>query len=90
MTAQLAAYTTTKPVNWTQKTCAAEQAYAAHPSTAGLNALVVDSTHLGKSYLRADVGQLEADASSPSAKAKLYVTDDVTYIYEDCTGGRGL
>src|SRR6185437_13840330 len=57
------------PVNWKQRTCTASAAYQAHPSAGRLTTLVTDSTHLGKSYLRADVGQLYADASSPSTKA---------------------
>ena len=71
-------------VNWRQRTCTAATAYQRHPSAARLTTLVVDSTHLGKSYLRADVGQLYADASSPSPKAAKYAASDEKYISEDC------
>lgn len=72
------------PVNWHQRTCAASAAYRAHPTAGRLATLVVDSTHLPKSYLRADVGQLYADASSPSPKAAKYVAKDEQYVSEDC------
>jgi hypothetical protein len=71
-------------VNWHQRTCSAATAYQRHPSAARLTTLVVDSTHLGRSYLRADIGQLYADASSPSPKAAKYVATDIKYIREDC------
>jgi hypothetical protein len=71
-------------VNWKAQTCAAFTAYQAHPSAASLAALVTGSTHLGKSYLRADVGQLYADVSSPSSKAAKYVAKDAQYVAEDC------
>ena len=71
-------------VNWRQRTCTAATAYQRHPGAARLTTLVVDSTHLGKSYLRADIGQLYADASSPSPKAAKYVASDGKYISEDC------
>ena len=72
------------PVNWHQRTCAAAAAYQAHPTAARLTALVTDSTHLAKSYLRADAGQLYADASSPSAKAAKYAVSDLQYVADDC------
>jgi hypothetical protein len=74
-------------VNWHQRTCAAFSAYQAHPSAARLTALVIDSTHLGRSYLRADVGQLYADASSPSPKAAKYLDTSEQYVSQDCFGG---
>ena len=71
-------------VNWRQRTCAAATAYQAHPSAAGLATLVTDSMHLGRSYLKADVGQLYADASSPSSKAAKYAAKDEQYLASDC------
>jgi hypothetical protein len=85
------AYGATVPsVNWAQASCRAEHMYAARPTGAHLITLVIDSTHLGRSYLRADIGQLYADASSPSAASAKYVSDDEQYIYEDCSSGSGL
>jgi hypothetical protein len=74
------------PVNWHQRTCSAFTAWDQHRTGARLDVLVVDSTRLGKSYLRADVGQLYADASSPSPKAAKYLGDDATYVNQDCGG----
>lgn len=71
-------------VNWRQRTCAAATAYQAHPTAGSLATLVTDSTHLGKSYLKADAGQLYADASSPSPKAAKYAAKDTAYVREDC------
>jgi hypothetical protein len=76
--------------SWSQATCNAEHMYAARPTSAHLAALVTVSTHLSRSYLKADVGQLYADASSPSAKAAKHVSDDEQYVYEDCNNGSGL
>jgi hypothetical protein len=70
--------------NWKAQTCAAFTAYQAHPSQAGLAALVTDSVHLDRSYLKADAGQLYADASSPSKKAARYAAKDAQYLAEDC------
>ena len=72
------------PVNWHQRTCAAASAYRDRPSAGRLTVLVVDSTHLARSYLKADVGSLYADASSPSPKAAKYVAKDETYVASDC------
>ena len=74
------------PVNWHQRTCSAATAYQRHPSAARLTVLVTDSTHLAKSYLKADVFQLAADASSPSTKAAKYVAKDEQYLASDCAG----
>jgi hypothetical protein len=72
------------PVNWHQRTCTAATAYQRHPSAGRLTTLVVDSTHLGRSYLKADVGSLYADASSPSPKAAKYLAADASYVRQDC------
>lgn len=72
------------PVNWRQRTCQAATAYQRHPSAGTLAALVTGSTHLGRSYLKADAGQLYADASSPSPKAAKYAAKDETYLAQDC------
>jgi len=74
------------PVNWHQRTCAAFRAWDRHRTDGRLATLVTDSTHLGKSYLKADVFQLAADASSPSPKAAKYLGDDATYVNQDCGG----
>jgi hypothetical protein len=74
-------------VNWKAQTCTAFTAYQSHPSAARLArlaTLVTDSTHLGRSYLKADAGQLYADTSSPSAKAAKYAAKDEQYVAEDC------
>jgi predicted component of type VI protein secretion system len=80
----LAAVPAHAAVNWKARTCSAATAYQRHPGAARLTTLVTDSTHLGKSYLRADVGQLYADASSPSPKAVKYAVKDIGYIRDDC------
>ena len=81
-----ASASTHKPVNWTARTCSAFRTWDRHRSEGRLAVLVVDSTHLGRSYLKADVGQLYADASSPSKKAAKYLGDDATYVNQDCGG----
>jgi len=74
------------PATWHQRTCTAFRAWDRHLTAGRLTALVVDSTHLGRSYLKADVFQLAADASSPSAKAATYLGDAATYVNQDCGG----
>ena len=74
-------------VSWTHRTCAAFSAYQDRPSAARLTALVTDSTHLGRSYLKADVGELYADASSPSKAARQSLDVAEQYVGEDCYGG---
>jgi hypothetical protein len=71
-------------VNWHQRTCTAFRAWDAHRTPGRLTALVIDSTHLGRSYLKADVGSLYADASSPSPKAAKYLANDAGYVRQDC------
>jgi len=78
---------TKAPASWTARTCAALSAWEHHQTTAKLNTLVTDSLHLGRSYLRADIGQLNADASSPSTSAWKYVSVSDQYAAEDCWGG---
>jgi hypothetical protein len=73
-------------VNWHQRTCSAFHAWDRHRTTAGLDRLVIASTHLGRSYLRAGVGRLYADASSPSPKAAGHLGDDATWVNQDCGG----
>jgi len=72
------------PASWKAQTCLAATAYQQHPSAGTLATLVTGSVHLPKSYLKADVGQLYADASSPSAKAARYAAKDMTYVASDC------
>ena len=67
-----------------QSACAAFGAWERHETGPNLGRLVVASTRLGRSYLKADIGQLYADASSPSAKSAKYVTSDRNYVTEDC------
>jgi hypothetical protein len=74
------------PVSLHQRTCAAFRAWDRHRTAGRLTALVIDSTHLGRSYLRADIGQLYADASSPSPKAATHLGDDATWVNQDCGG----
>jgi hypothetical protein len=71
-------------VNWRAQTCQAASAYQRHPSAGSLATLVTGSTHLPRGYLKADVGQLYADASSPSVKAAKYVAKDEGWIADDC------
>ena len=71
-------------VNWRERTCQAASAYQRHPSAGRLATLVTASTHLPRGYLKADVGQLYADASSPSVKAAKYVAKDERWITDDC------
>jgi hypothetical protein len=68
-------------VNWHQRTCSAVQAYAAHPTRARLETLVVDSFRVAPKYLGADIGQLYADVEGGGTK---YVVTDERYIASDC------
>lgn len=70
--------------DWFSRTCSAATAFGHHQSAANLATLVTDSLHLPKSYTRADVGQVYADASSPSPKAAKYVVHDLAYLRQDC------
>lgn len=72
-------------ISWTARTCTAAHWYTRQATTARLNAMVTDSTHLGRSYLKADVASLYADVSSPSSKAGKYIPGDEKYIGEDCS-----
>ena len=67
-----------------QSACTAFARWQHHETTANLGRLVIASARLPKSYLKADVFQLAADASSPSPKAAKYVTGDARYVGQDC------
>ena len=84
VTVPAAAYAAGQPANWKAQTCKAAAAYGKHPAMAGLAKVVTDATHLPKSWLAADVGQLFADAMSPGKKAVPFVRDDLKFIASDC------
>lgn len=86
------AATTTAKIkpNWQARTCDAFAGYQKHHDATDFRNMVVNSTYLPKSYLRADVAQLYADVSSPSSTAAKYVSDDEQFLYEDCNNGSGL
>src|SRR5579872_3306786 len=86
ITAAILPASASAPVNWHQRTCTAFRAWDQHRTAGRLTALVTDSAHLAKSYLKADVFQLAADASSPSPKAATYLGDDATSVNQDCGG----
>lgn len=86
--AVLTAYTTSKPVNWTGRTCNAVLAVQDHDTARNVSTLAYDAAHLtGRTYLRADVYELLADATSPSAKSRQYLDVALQYAGEDCFGG---
>ena len=85
---QAGAATVKAPVNWTEATCHAAVEYQSHGTTYALDRLITAAAHLPKSYLKADVLQLAADASSPRAQAG-YIDTDRQYVYEDCNNGYG-
>lgn len=67
-----------------RQACAAFAVWERHETQADLDGLVAASVPLGRSWLKADIGQVYADASSPSAKAGKYVKADRKYVTEDC------
>ena len=74
-------------MSWSERTCHAFSAWERHPSAGRLDTLGADSLHVPWRYLGADVWGLVSDVRSGSVK---YVSDDETYIYEDCNNGSGL
>jgi hypothetical protein len=68
-------------VSWTARTCAAEQAYAAHPTVANLDAMAADSFHVSWRYVGQDAWGLYSDVRSGSVK---YVKADERYFRQDC------
>ncbi len=87
VTATETAYVTKTPVNWTEQTCHALEAWQGHQTADRLDRLVVNAAHLPKSYLKADVFELAADAASPSKNAAQYLSVAIQYADEDCWGG---
>ena len=74
-------------MSWSERTCHAFSAWERHPSMARLEVVAADSFRVPWRYLGADVWGLVSDVRSGSVK---YVSDDETYIYEDCNNGYGL
>lgn len=68
-------------VNWTARTCAAEQAWVKHPSTANLDVMAEDSFRAPWRYVGDDAWGLYSDVRSGSAK---YVKADIGYFRQDC------
>jgi len=82
----LPAHASTRPVNWTQRTCNAFAAYESHPGKLALERVVADSFHVsgyGKPGLASDIGQLWADSAGGGRK---YLPADNEYIRDDCGG----
>ena len=79
------AATVARAVTPARSACTAFARWQQHGTQAGLDRLVTASLPLGRSWLKADIGQLYADASSPSAKAGKYVRTDRKYVAEDCS-----
>ena len=73
--------------NWTEQTCHTLEAWQRQPGDDRLERLVLDAAQLPKSYLKADVFEVAADASSPSKNAAQYLSVAVQYAGEDCWGG---
>ena len=67
-----------------QLACQEFAAWRRHETVANLRRLVITSAGLPRSYFRADIGQLYADASSLSLKSGKYVQADSKYVSEDC------
>ncbi len=73
--------------NWTEQTCHALEAWQRQPGDDRLERLVLDAAQLPKSYLKTDVFEVAADASSPSKNAAQYLSVAEQYAGEDCWGG---
>jgi hypothetical protein len=86
-TAQAATSHASASVNWTARTCAALGAFQSHPSAGNLAALVTDAARLPKGYLKADMFQVAADASSPAKDAWKFLSVSEQYAAQDCWGG---
>jgi hypothetical protein len=78
----IAASPASASVNWTARTCAAEQAYVDRPTTANLDAMMTDSLHAPWRYVGNDAAGLYSDVRSGSVK---YVASDERYFSEDCS-----
>ncbi len=68
--------------SWTARTCAAYAAWAKHPSTARLNAMLTDSENAPYKYIGEDAIGLYKDVRSGAAAS--YVAKDEKYFAEDC------
>lgn len=75
------------PVDWTDQTCHALEAWQRDQTPGRLDRLVVNAGQLPTSYLKADVFELAADAASPSTNAAKYLSVAIQYADEDCSGG---
>jgi len=76
------------PPSWSEQACHALAAYTAGEHRAvSLERLTIAAAHLGNGYLKADMLELAADASSPSKNAAKYLAVAVQYAGEDCSGG---
>ncbi len=68
-------------VSWAAKTCAAEQAYVQHPSSANLDVMMTDSFRAPWKYVGQDAAGLYSDVRGGSVK---YVAKDEAYFASDC------
>ena len=85
-TARADAATVTHPSTSTpaQVTCTAFARWQHDQASGSLGRLVTASAALGRSWLKADVLELAATVSSPSAKARKYIPGDRKFVTEDC------
>ena len=68
--------------SWSQRTCAAYQAYVRHPSTGRLDAMLTDSENAPYKYVGEDAIGLYKDVRSGAAAS--YITKDKGYFSKDC------
>lgn len=88
----MSAAAATRPASWQQRTCAAFTAWEGHDSQRNLQRLVTDAFKVpgwGKAGLASDVMQLASDIAGAGPESR-FVSDDETYLYEDCHDGSGL
>ena len=70
-------------VDWAARTCSAERAYVAHPTSARLDVMAVDSFRAPWRSVGRDAWGLYSDVRSGSVK---YVRADEGYFRADCPG----
>ena len=75
-------------LTWAQRTCDAVLAVQDKASARNVNTLAADAALLtGRTWLRADVYEVLADAASPGPKSRQHLDTALQYAGEDCYGG---
>jgi hypothetical protein len=67
--------------SWSQRTCAAYQAYVRHPSTGRLDAMLTDSENAPYKYVGEDAIGLYKDVRAGDTS---YIAKDEGYFTKDC------